>query len=413
MKKKIIILLYIFMSFLFIDNVNAYTCSDLSNELNNYKSTVNDITKNNCASLTDEQLSDKKTVTKCNESYLKKTESITHAYSINERMGKVCSEQGSELKKIVDENKNECNTVFNGLLEQATKLFMQVFYILGPILLILFGSLDYTKAITSNDANLLKKASNSFFKRMAALLLLFLSPAFVNIIINLSNSDYQLRGDVLVCNTKHIREKKAVTIKQIEATSDVSGGGGGGMSSSSGSASTTKGSKNKGYLNWKQYGAAWSSININCGTVQRCGCLLTSTSIQIANSGTLKNKSHTPTEIINAIKRSGGLTGGGAFYWRGWDSVAPKFELYNSQAQISGNLQSKANQLAKYIKQGYYPVVEVKNGCNGQHWVAVISVKGSKITMADPASTETVLSSKKYPCFESHNHQVGLFRVKK
>ena len=44
----------------------------------------------------------------------------------------------------------------------------------------------------------------------------------------------------------------------------------------------------------------------------------------------------------------------------------------------------------EYQSKGYYLAVEVK-GDTGQHWVAVLSVNGNNINMADPGSDGNVM----------------------
>ena len=110
---------------------------------------------------------------------------------------------------------------------------MGIFYILGPILVIIFGTIDYTKAIVINDPEALKKATRNFSKRLISVILLFLAPSIVNLIINFNTSDNILRGDSYVCGANHINLKKTYTIEYVEREETTSSGKGGKKGSSS------------------------------------------------------------------------------------------------------------------------------------------------------------------------------------
>ena len=214
--KKIVrycfLFLFIFL-FMNISNVSALSCSDISTEISNYNKVQNDIKNTDCSNTKDSKI-----VNTCNKNYQAKSEIITTLYKYkvdSENRNLNCTSQVSQIDSIVKENQEECSLLFGDLLTNATKVFMGLFYILGPILVILFGSLDYTKAVVANDAKELKKATNAFVRRIVALLLIFLSPAIVNLIINLNTSQYNLSGDALTCNTKHIIAQKEVKIETI------------------------------------------------------------------------------------------------------------------------------------------------------------------------------------------------------
>ena len=212
MKKKIGYILIILFMFLSINTVSAYTCSEIDTEISNYNKIVNDLSKLTCVETTDA-----KAAKECNTNYQLKSQSISKLYQMKtsiENSGKECKTQFDSINKIIEENKNDCGLVYDNLIIDAQKTFMTVFYILGPILVILFGSLDYTKAVMNSDADLLKKATNQFVKRMVALILLFISPVIVNIITSLSTSSYNFSGDAISCKTKFVRVKKQVTLKE-------------------------------------------------------------------------------------------------------------------------------------------------------------------------------------------------------
>ena len=57
--------------------------------------------------------------------------------------------------------------------------------ILGPTIAIVFGTLDFTKAIVASDEEKMKKAQSSFVKRLIAALLLFFVPIIVELLLGI------------------------------------------------------------------------------------------------------------------------------------------------------------------------------------------------------------------------------------
>ena len=402
-KRYICVLILIFCLFLNITNVSAKTCAEIDITINKYNDIKKQLSELDCTKVDDTAI-----VNKCNNLNLQKTNILSEIYRINENE-KQCSTQLSQTESILKENESECGIVLGDTLNKWVNAVMGAFYIIGPVLVILFGTLDFGKATISSEKDALKKASNKFFKRLGALILLFLSPILTKLIISLNTSGEYLEGDAYSCEYKNIWARKEIKIVNVEKPDQGDSSLIGEGNSSSGNSSTT--SVSGDFLSWKQYAGSWANVNIRCGTMRQCGCLLTAVSIQIANSGTAKSKSFNPGTFANTIKAHGGLTSGGAFTWTGWSSIAPKFH-YVGQRTISGTQAQKAKTLASYIEQGYYPVAEVKKGGCGQHWVAVISVQGSEITIADPGSSKTKLNGSTYPCFVSSSHAVALFEIK-
>ena len=56
--------------------------------------------------------------------------------------------------------------------------------IFAPLLVIVFGMLDFIKATVSQDNDALKKAGSKFFKRLAAAALLFIFPALIQFLLD-------------------------------------------------------------------------------------------------------------------------------------------------------------------------------------------------------------------------------------
>lgn len=393
------ILLVIFSAFFNFIHVEAKTCAEIDEQVNKYYTIKEELSSLDCTNVEDSSV-----VNKCNNLNLQKRNILSEIYRTNENE-KQCTTQISKTEAILKENEDECGVVLGDTINKWVNLIMGAFYIIGPVLVILFGTLDFGKATISNDKEALKKASNKFFKRILALIALFLSPLLTRLIISLNTSGQYLEGDAYSCEYKNIWAKKEIKIVKVEGSNEEN--------------QTNENSSIPGSIHdWRQADKRWGNFIIgSCGTMAKCGCLLTSVSIQIANSGTAVTPLFHPGMFASNVKSNGGLGPGGGFKWEynSWKKLAPNFR-YVTKKQLNGNLSQKAQALREYLNQGYYPVAEVKAGkahC-GQHWVAVISVNGSQINIIDPSSKNyKVLNGSTYPCFASYNTTVALFKVSK
>ncbi|MDD2377244.1 MAG: hypothetical protein PHD10_01630 [Bacilli bacterium] len=69
---------------------------------------------------------------------------------------------------------------------------IRIICIVVPIVLVIMCSVDFVKAITSNDDGALKKAFNSSIKRLIAGVLIFLMPYIVSFVMSLvDGSEYE------------------------------------------------------------------------------------------------------------------------------------------------------------------------------------------------------------------------------
>ena len=151
---------------------------------------------------------------------------------------------------------------------------------------------------------------------------------------------------------------------------------------------------NSGYQNWKQYEGSWTSVTLgNSGkTIKQIGCLVTSVAIQIARSGVQTSiADFNPGTFVQKLNNSGGFASGGNFIWASTKNVASSF-IFQNKIDVSGlSKEQKLNKIKELTSQkDIYVVAEVK-GNTGQHWVAIDSVNGDKVTMMDPGSKSTDL----------------------
>lgn len=92
----------------------------------------------------------------------------------------------------VSEKPMNCETLFGDFNDPTTfggflqKLFNYV-KLIAPLLVIIFGSLDFGKAVLSSDQDALKKAQGNFIKRCIAAVILFFLPTLIMLILDLLN----------------------------------------------------------------------------------------------------------------------------------------------------------------------------------------------------------------------------------
>lgn len=144
---------------------------------------------------------------------------------------------------------------------------------------------------------------------------------------------------------------------------------------------------------WKQYEGSWSGKYIGTKTLKQVGCMITSTAIQIARSGTTLNVSNfDPGVFLDTIKANNGVSGN-SFNVNdsSWKSIAPNFKV-GGVIEFSGSKQDKINKMKQYTTGNNYLIVRLYHP--GQHWVAITGIEGDKVMMADPGSKATEFTSK-------------------
>lgn len=216
MSKKLIkyILVTISIFFFGILPVNAAEkCTSVTTEIDNYNSYVDLLSSIDCTDNSDES-----NVSTCNEINVRKNLVVTKIMKVNDE-NNVCNNEQDKVNEIIDENEDNCGKIFNDDFNDFVNKVMIIFYILGPILLIFFGSLDYAKATVSSEADALKKANTRFAKRLAATILLFLTPTLVNLVISFNVSDKYLSGNAYTCGYKYLVYNKKYTITYVPTTS--------------------------------------------------------------------------------------------------------------------------------------------------------------------------------------------------
>ena len=227
-KKVFSYFLIILISFMFISNVHAVSCANIDEKIDNYNSYTEQLESIDCNDTTIES-----NVSTCNDLNLKKNNIVTKLMKYQEE-AELCSSNKDAADKIIEENSENCGKIFDDYFTDLVNNIMRLFYILGPVLLILLGTIDYTKATIESDDKALKKANQRFIRRTIATILLFLVPVITNIIISFGSSDYYLSGNSYSCDYKFSIYKDPAKMqfnKKVKQTKGAAGGGGGGSGS--------------------------------------------------------------------------------------------------------------------------------------------------------------------------------------
>lgn len=195
MNKKVIKFLFVlFISFIFMKDAHAYGCDEIDNMISNYYSYSDKIEKIDCKSPKSEE-----EAVLCEENTMLKNSIAAELMKINDN-GDLCPKNKSSALAIIKENEGKCSKIFDDSLTNFISKVMMFFYIAGPILLVIFGTLDYTKVVINSDTQAaMKRANKRFKRRLIATILLFLTPLIVNFILSFNQSGYYLSGNSYAC----------------------------------------------------------------------------------------------------------------------------------------------------------------------------------------------------------------------
>lgn len=103
----------------------------------------------------------------------------------DEATGITPGDSSGESGTIGSEDVLSCQEVLGDAIEYVD-WGMTLIRIAAPILLIIFGSVDFAKAVISSDQDVLKKSTSSFIKRAIAAIAIFFVPLIVQLLINAS-----------------------------------------------------------------------------------------------------------------------------------------------------------------------------------------------------------------------------------
>lgn len=194
MKKGKLLLIFVFFVFCIpmtvLADTNSVTCSDIRNKYNEYAGIVEQYN-----SLVCDTVEDVETYEVCKKLVYQKYSKIEELYSLSDKNN---SCNITEVTNLLDENSDVCSNSLSSDVKSLSDTVMNIFYIIAPFLLIIFGSLDFFKIIVNGDPKSIQKNRSNFFKRVTAFVLLYFTPFIVKQII--SFSVYDLDGDKYICD---------------------------------------------------------------------------------------------------------------------------------------------------------------------------------------------------------------------
>lgn len=94
-------------------------------------------------------------------------------------------DNSEEIKSKIEVK--SCEDLFGDEIIKDINKVMKIIRIAVPILLMVFGILDFMKATFAGQENEMKKTRDKFIKRVIAAVIVFLIPLFVNLILTLAN----------------------------------------------------------------------------------------------------------------------------------------------------------------------------------------------------------------------------------
>lgn len=97
-------------------------------------------------------------------------------------------DQSSDNSDVKITELNSCDDLISDDIRKIINDVMNIIRIAVPILLIVFGIIDFTKATFSGKEDEMKKHRDRFIKRIIAAIIVFLVPIFVNLVLTLANS---------------------------------------------------------------------------------------------------------------------------------------------------------------------------------------------------------------------------------
>ena len=111
---------------------------------------------------------------------------------------------GDINKDIIDgdeEDYKSCKEILGEKLVKKLQEIVNIIRIMVPILLIVFGIMDFGKAIFASDENEMKKAQSKFIKRLIIAISFFIIPSILQIILNIAANVWNIQ-DPSFCGIK-------------------------------------------------------------------------------------------------------------------------------------------------------------------------------------------------------------------
>lgn len=215
MKKYIkIFIIIILFTFTFFPNLvyaKTVTRQTIDSLVEQYNEVDEELEELDCSDSADEEV-----VTNCTNSHMNKSLILSKLFKYCEKSDYCDSAQ---VQRILEDNKDKCSNVVGSSLSDLYNYVVTAFYILGPFLLIIFGSIDFAKIVTMSDPGTIKKSRKDFFTRLAAFAILMILPQLLKIILSFNGSGYDLNGEVYNCKTEVVYHKRTWNVIHLQMNS--------------------------------------------------------------------------------------------------------------------------------------------------------------------------------------------------
>lgn len=184
MKKRIIRFTILVITLFTLFNVKAavqqYDSAKINENVGIYNDTIAEMTSLGC----DGTLTSQGLVNQCNTLELNKISAVAYLFNARVFDSSLITE---DAQKILDSNQDNCSDMFSSNIKDILNKIFKMFYIAGPILLLLFGSMDFFNAIVAGDEKKRKANYTKFIRRAISLALLFVTPVLVKVLLNTFN----------------------------------------------------------------------------------------------------------------------------------------------------------------------------------------------------------------------------------
>ncbi|MBR5949175.1 MAG: dockerin type I repeat-containing protein [Clostridia bacterium] len=135
------------------------------------------------------------------------------------------------------------------------------------------------------------------------------------------------------------------------------------------------GERSEDYRKWAQGDPRWANLTLGTSgkTVGSKGCLVTSVTKLLIQSGFKNSSSFNVGTYVTWLNSHGGLSSAGNLIWVASAGIANGFDFYGMDFTTgSSSSSSMQNRIMNYIRGGYQIVLNVKNA---GHWIAVDNAK--------------------------------------
>ena len=248
--KKIFILLFFILLFMPLTLVKAEsyaTCADVMDaitELDDIDAMYIELDCDNASGNSD--------IYKCNNLRIKKASVLEEIFEYNEE--NVCP--SIDVSEIIDKYSGECSNRFSSEIKAYADSAMKLFFMAAPFIIIIFGSLDFFKIITSTDPKEVKKSRTNFIKRIVAFGLLYLTPFIVHFLFSLT--PYSMDRTSFICSQELVLTPRT-TVGEISGIYGGNNYGGRGQEIAEAAREIKKYAVEHGYT-WKCSGLSISKI---------------------------------------------------------------------------------------------------------------------------------------------------------